>query len=58
MFVDASAIVAILTREPERDRLVAAPERSGGATSPIAIYEGNFGPRGKRRSSVTEAGAG
>ena len=40
MFVDASAIVAILAREPEADelraRLEAAPQR---ATSALAVYE-------------------
>jgi ribonuclease VapC len=40
MFVDASALLAILLQEPEADRLAdaieAAPSRS---TSPIAIFE-------------------
>ena len=56
--LDASAIVAILAREPECDRLIAALERSGGAaTSPIAVYEATLGLRRKRRSSMAEAEA-
>jgi len=40
IFVDASAIVAILTGEAEDAALIAALERAEGAvTSPIAIYE-------------------
>ena len=54
--VDASAIVAILSREPECDRLFAALERAHGAvTSPIAIYEAALGLRRKRYCSVVEA---
>ncbi len=40
MFVDASALVAILTGEPERDAFLAQLDRqSRRFTSPIAIYE-------------------
>ncbi len=53
MFVDASAIVAILTREPEADDLI---ERLGGAetpiTSPIAMFEAVLGICRKHHSSV------
>ncbi len=57
--LDASAIVAILTREPEGDSLIAALERAdGAATSPITIYEAAMGLRRKRHCSVAEAEAG
>ena len=40
MFVDASALVAILTNEPEAARLADAIEATAGrSTSPLAIYE-------------------
>jgi ribonuclease VapC len=39
MFVDASAIIAILAREPERDELLDQLGSEGGSTSPIAVYE-------------------
>lgn len=56
--LDASAIVAILSREPECDRLLAALERAGGAaTSPTAVYEAALGLRRKRYCSVAEAEA-
>ena len=56
--VDASAIVAILSREPECDRLIAALERSGAAaTSPVGVYEAALGLRRKRHCSVAEAEA-
>jgi ribonuclease VapC len=55
MFVDASAIVAILTREPEADALADALERARSPiTSPIAIFEAALGVRRKRHSSVEE----
>jgi ribonuclease VapC len=42
--VDASAIVAILTGEPERDALTDALERASEiTTSPLAIYEATLG---------------
>lgn len=56
MFVDSSAIVAILTREPEADsladRLDATPTR---ITSPIAIFEAALAVCRKRQVSVVEA---
>jgi uncharacterized protein with PIN domain len=56
MFVDASAIVAILTREPEADALadvlVNAPSP---ITSPIATFEAVIGVCRKRHTSVEEA---
>jgi ribonuclease VapC len=54
--IDASAIVAILSREPECDAMIAALERSYSAvTSPIAVYEATLGLRRKRFCSVAEA---
>ena len=56
--VDASAIVAILTREPEFEQLIAALERGDeAAVSPIAIFEAVLGLRRKRKCSVEEAEA-
>ena len=56
MFVDASAIVAILTHETGCEALAtslnAAPRRH---TSPIAIFEAALGIRRKRISTVAEA---
>ena len=55
MFVDASAIVAILTREPEADVLADVLENSRAAiTSPIAIFEAVLGICRKRHASVEE----
>ncbi|MGH7103186.1 MAG: type II toxin-antitoxin system VapC family toxin [Acetobacteraceae bacterium] len=58
MFVNASAIVAILTREPEADALA---DLLGGArapiTSPIAVFEATLGLCRKRHASVEEAEA-
>ncbi len=54
--VDASAIVAILTGEPEDGALIVALEQAEAAvTSPIAVYEAALGLRRKRHSSVAEA---
>jgi ribonuclease VapC len=40
IFVDASAIVALITREPDADLLRSKLERSAvRSTSPIAVYE-------------------
>jgi len=50
MFVDASAIVAILTREPGVD--ARAP-----ITSPIALFEAALGICRKRHASLEEAEA-
>ena len=56
MFVDASAIVAILTREPGADALVDALEQAQAAiSSPVAIFEAAVGICRKRRASVEEA---
>ena len=56
MFVDASAIVAILTREPEADLLADLLEAAPAPiTSPIAVFEAALGIRRKRHSSVQEA---
>lgn len=58
MFVDASAIVAILTSEPDADRLSDLLERAPQrATSPIAVFEAALGICRKRHSSVAEAEA-
>ena len=55
MFVDASAIVAILTREPEADAFADVLENSHSAiTSPIAIFEAVLGICRKRHGSVEE----
>ena len=56
MFVDASAIVAILTREPDADALADVLESSQSPiTSPIAIFEAALGICRKRHASVEEA---
>jgi len=56
MFVDASAIVAILTREPEADTLAdVLGEARSPITSPIAIFEAVLGISRKRRARVETA---
>ena len=56
MFVDASAIVAILTREPEADALADVLESARSPiTSPIATLEAVLGVCRKRHASVEEA---
>jgi ribonuclease VapC len=56
MFVDASAIVAILTREPEADALADALDGAGSSiTSPVAVFEAVLGVCRKRHASVAEA---
>jgi ribonuclease VapC len=56
MFVDASAIVAILTREPEADALANLLEAAHAPiTSPIALFEAVLGICRKRHASVEEA---
>ena len=56
MFVDASAIVAILTREPDADALADALDAARSpVTSPIAVFEATLGVCRKRHASVTEA---
>ena len=58
MFVDASAIVAILTREREADAFAEAIEASGTAlTSPIAVFEAALGLSRTRHVSIEEATA-
>lgn len=55
-FIDASAIVAILTREPGADVLVDALETAHKPiTSPIALFEAASGICRKRRASIEEA---
>ena len=54
--VDASAIVAMLTREPDADSLLSALAAAGPAeTTPIAFYEAVLGVSRKRQWSVAEA---
>ncbi len=56
MFVDASAIVAILTREPEADALIHAVDTASSlVTSPIAVFEAVLGICRKRHGSVAES---
>ena len=56
MFVDASAIVAILTREPEADALADLLETARSPiTSPIAIFAAVLGICRKRHASGDEA---
>ena len=56
--VDASAIVAILTEEPEGDALTEALERASEiTTSPIAVYEATLGLVRILRRSVEDAEA-
>jgi len=58
MFVDSSAIVAILTREEDADRLADRIETADApVTSPIAICEATLGLCRKRHASVEEARA-
>jgi ribonuclease VapC len=56
MFVDASAIVAILTREPDADPLTDRLERATHPiTSAIAVFEAAAGLCRKRHASIEEA---
>ena len=56
--VDASAIVAILTSEPESDALTKALERAEETTtSPVAIYEATLGLVRVLKRSVEDAKA-
>jgi ribonuclease VapC len=56
MFVDASAMVAILTREAEADLLAdRLDEARRPITSPIALFEAVAGLCRKRHASVEEA---
>jgi ribonuclease VapC len=56
MFIDASAIVAVLTREAEADRLADLVEQAAAPiTSAVAIFEAALGICRKRHASVDEA---
>ena len=56
IFIDASAIVAILTDEDEAAALIESIEAvSERCTSPIATFEATLGICRKRHSSVSEA---
>jgi ribonuclease VapC len=56
MFVDASAIVAILTREPDAEDLIDRLEHAiQPITSAIAIFEAAMGLCRKHHASVEEA---
>jgi ribonuclease VapC len=56
MFVDASVIVAILTREPEADSLADLLEAAAHSiTSPIAVFEAVLGICRKHHSGIDEA---
>ena len=58
MFLDASAIVAILTDTPDAAALADALEKARSPiTSPIAIFEAIQGIRRVRHSSIAEAQA-
>ena len=55
MFVDASAIIAILTREPEAEALTDVLEEARSPiTSAVAIFEAVLGICRKRHASVEE----
>lgn len=54
--VDASALTAILVREPERNALLAALETLDGlATSPVTVFEATMAVRRSLGLSVGEA---
>jgi ribonuclease VapC len=56
MFVDASAIVAIIAEEPDGPALTARLDQAQqGRTSPLAVYEAVLGLARKNRLSVAEA---
>ena len=56
MFVDASAIVAILTRAPDADALADALEAARSPiTSPIAVFEAAADLCRRRHATVAEA---
>ena len=55
-FIDASAMVAILTREPDADALIATLEKAREPiTSPIAVFEAALGVSRKRRARLEVA---
>lgn len=56
MFVDASAIVAILTREPDADPLTNTLEAAvAPITSAVAVFEAVLAVCRKRHASVSES---
>ena len=56
IFVDASAIVALITREPDADLLSSKLEASSvRSTSPIAVYEAALAIARKGSMTPTEA---
>ena len=56
MFVDASAMIAIITGEPEADTLANALEAAQvRMTSPLAIYEAVVGVSRKRHAGIEAA---
>jgi len=56
MFIDASAIVAILTREPEAEAFADAVNFARSPiTSSVAVFEATLGICRKRHASVAEA---
>jgi ribonuclease VapC len=60
MFVDASAIIAIMTSEPEAEKFAAALDAARGKpliTSVIATWEATVGLFGKKRIPMGEAEA-
>lgn len=58
MFVDSSAIVAILTGEEEADRFAdRIEEAEARVTSPLAVFEATLGLCRKRHASMEEARA-
>jgi len=58
MFVDASAIVAILNGEPEADSFTEALEQNaGGLTSAIAVFEATLALCRVRHVTIEEAAA-
>ena len=58
MFVDASAIVAIITREPDAKALADVLDTAiNRITSPLAVYEATLAVMRKRRSTLREAEA-
>jgi ribonuclease VapC len=58
IFVDASAIVAILNREREADTFTEAIEQNaGGLTSAIAVYEATLALCRIRHCTIDEAAA-
>ena len=58
MFVDASAIVAVLTGEPDADALADTLETAHAPiTSAVSVFEATLGVCRKRHASVAEAQA-